>query len=209
MRGCCGINLAQATFIHLSLVCLLRRTENMNLSFVGKCIGRGTFFILTVIQGLFLSSYAEKYTENDYWYGIALSLYCPSMILVALPCVTQTTQNKFKPSWPFGVWALNPVFGLIPSISIVFGVAGYLQTLNTTVNDTLCDTLIGASNATTNLTLCDGLLKASYDLCSLRAPILTVNNDSKTLDPTLLKGALCNTTSVAIVAEHCKRCKQE
>ena len=61
------------------------------------CRGRGTFFILTVIQGLFLSSYAAKYTENDYWYGIALSLYCPSMILVALPCVTQTTQNKGKP----------------------------------------------------------------------------------------------------------------
>ena len=69
----------------------------MNLSFVGQCIGRGTFFILTVIQGLFLSSYAAKYTENDHWYGIALSLYCPSMILVALPSVTQTTQNKGKP----------------------------------------------------------------------------------------------------------------
>ena len=90
---------------------------------------------------------------------------------------------KANLSWSFGVWALYPVFG----------VAGYLQTLNTTVNDTLCDTLIGASNATTNLTLCDGLLKVSYDLCSLRAPILTVNNDSKTLGQTLLKGALCVT----------------
>ena len=97
MRGRCGINLAEATFIHLSLVCLLRRTENMNLSFVGKCIGRGTFFILTVIQGHLLSSYAAKYSENDYWYGIALSLYCPSMILVALPCVSQTTKNEGKP----------------------------------------------------------------------------------------------------------------
>ena len=101
---------------------------------------------------------------------------------------------KANLSWSFGVWALYLVFGLIPSISIVLGVVGYFQTLNTTVNDTLCYTLIRTSNETTNLTLCDGLLKASYDLCSLlRAPVLTVNNDSKTLGPTLLKGTLCVT----------------
>ena len=107
---------------------------------------------------------------------------------------------KANLSWSFGVWALYLVFGLIPSISIVFGVVGYFQTLNTTVNDTLCYTLIRTSNETTNLTLCDGLLKASYDLCSLlRAPVLTVNNDSKTLGPTLLKGTLCVTPRLLLL----------
>ena len=135
----------------------------------------------------------QKYTENDYWYGMALSLYCPSMILWLCLVLPRQRRLKANLSWSFGLWALYLVFGFIPSISIVFGVAGYLQTLNTTVNDTLCEALIRASNET-NLTLCDGLLKASYDLCGLlRAPVLIVNNDFKTLGPTLLKGTLCVT----------------
>ena len=84
--------------------------------------------------------------------------------------------------------------GLIPSIGIVFGRAGYLKSFNTPVNATHCDALLRVSNETANLTLCDDLLRAADDLCDLlRVPVLTVNNDTKTLGPTLLKAILCVT----------------
>ena len=83
---------------------------------------------------------------------------------------------------------------MIPSIGFVFGGAGYLQSFNTTLNVTHCDALLRVSNETANLTLCDDLLRAADDLCDLlRAPVLTVNNDTKTLGPTLLKATLCVT----------------
>ena len=83
---------------------------------------------------------------------------------------------------------------MIPSIGIVFGGAGYLQSYNTTVNLTHCDAPLRVSYETANLTLCDDLLRAANDLCDLlRAPVLTVNNDTKTLGPTLLKATLCVT----------------
>ena len=99
-------------------------------------IGRGTFFALTVTQGLLLASYPAKYTENDYWYGIALSLYSPSMILWLCLLLPEPSRLKANLSWSFGVWGLYIFPGLIPSIVIVFGGAGYLQSFNTTVNAT-------------------------------------------------------------------------
>ena len=166
---------------------------NLDLSFVFKVIGRGTFFALTVTQGLLLASYPAKYTENDYWYGIALILYSPSMILW-LCLLPERSRLKANLSWSFGVWGLYIFPGLIPSICIVFGGAGYLQSFNTTVNATHCDALLRVSNETANLTLCDDLLRAANDLCDLlRTPVLTVNNDTKTLGPTLLKATLCVT----------------
>ena len=166
---------------------------NLDLSFVFKVIGRGTFFALTVTQGLLLASYPAKYTENDYWYGIALILYSPSMILW-LCLLPERSRLKANLSWSFGVWGLYIFPGLIPSICIVFGGAGYLQSFNTTVNATHCDALLRVSNETANLTLCDDLLRAADDLCDLlRVLVLTVNNDTKTLGPTLLKATLCVT----------------
>ncbi|CAH3047131.1 unnamed protein product [Porites lobata] len=117
----------------------------MNLSSVFKLIGRGTFFALTVIQGILIASFPAKYTENHYWYGITLSLYSQSMILwlclvLPKPCRLKTNLSSF------GVWGLYIFPGLIPSIGIVFGL-----------------------------------------------PVLTVNNNTKTLGPTLLKATLCVT----------------
>ena len=196
VSGCCGtFNLAEATLI-LATVLPSQKTGNMNLdlSFVFKMIGRGTFFALTVTQGLLLASYPAKYTENDYWYGIALSLYSPSMILWLCLVLPKPSRLKANLSWSFGVWGLYIFPGLIPSIGIVFGGAGYLQSFNTTVNATHCDAPLRVSNETANLTLCDDLLRAANDLCDLlRAPVLTVNNDTKTLGPTLLKATLCVT----------------
>ena len=167
---------------------------NLDLSFVFKMIGRGTFFALTVTQGLLLASYPAKYTENDYWYGIALTLYSPSMILWLCLVLPKPSRLKANLSWSFGVWGLYIFPGLIPSIVIVFEGAGYLQSFNTTANATHCDALLRVSNETANSTLCDDLLRAANDLCDLlRAPVLTVNNDTKTLGPTLLKATLCVT----------------
>ena len=195
VSGCCGtFNLAEATLI-LPTVLPSQKTGNMNLdlSFVFKMIGRGTFFALTVTQGLLLASYPAKYTENDYWYGIALILYSPSMILW-LCLLPERSRLKANLSWSFCVWGLYIFPGLIPSIGIVFGGAGYLQSYNTTVNATHCDAPLRVSNETANLTLCDDLLRAANDLCDLlRAPVLTVNNDTKTLSSTLLKATLCVT----------------
>ena len=167
----------------------------MNLSSVFKLIGRGTFFALTVIQGgILIASYPAKYTENDYWYGITLSLYSPSMILWLCLVLPKPSRLKANLSWSFGVWGLYIFPGLIPSIGIVFRRAGYLKSFNTRVNATHCDALLRVSNETANLTLCDDLLRAADDLCDLlRAPVLTVNNDTKTLGPTLLKATLCVT----------------
>ena len=196
VSGCCGtFNLAEATLI-LATVLPYQKTGNMNLdlSFVFKMIGRGTFFALTVTQGLLLASYPAKYTENDYWYGIALTLYSPSMILWLCLVLPKPSRLEANLSWSFGVWGLYIFPGLIPSIVIVFGGAGYLQSFNTTANATHCDALLRVSNETANLTLCDDLLRAANDLCDLlRAPVLTVNNDTKTLGPTLLKATLCVT----------------
>ena len=196
VSGCCGtFNLAEAT-LKLATVLPSQKTGNMNLdlSFVFKMIGRGTFFALTVTQGLLLASYPAKYTENDYWYGIALSLYSPSMILWLCLVLPKPSRLEANLSWSFGVWGLYIFPGLIPSIGIVFGGAGYLQSFNTTVNATHCDAPLRVSNETANLTLCDDLLRAANDLCDLlRAPVLTVNNDTKTLGPTLLKATLCVT----------------
>ena len=165
----------------------------MNLSSVFKLIGRGTFFALTVIQGILIASYPAKYTENDYWYGIALSLYSPSMILWLCLVLPKPCRVKADLS-SFGVWGLYIFPGLIPSIGIVFGRAGYLKSFNTPVNTTHCDALLRVSNETANLTLCDDLLRAANDLCDLlRVLVLTVNNDTKTLGPTLLKATLCVT----------------
>ena len=138
VSGCCGtFSLAEATLI-LATVLPSQKTGNMNLdlSFVFKMIGRGTFFALTVTQGLLLASYPAKYTENDYWYGIALSLYSPSMILWLCLLLPEPSRLKANLSWSFGVWGLYIFPGLIPSIVIVFGGAGYLQSFNTTVNAT-------------------------------------------------------------------------
>ena len=158
----------------------------MKLSSVFKLIGRGTFFALTVIQGILIASYPAKYTENDYWYGIELSLCSPSMILWLCLVLPKPSRLKVNLNWSFGVWGLYIFPGLIPSIVIVFGGAGYLQSFNTTVNATHCDALLRVSNETANLTLCDDLLRAADDLFDLlRAPVLTVNNDTKTLGPTL------------------------
>ena len=196
VSGCCGtFNLAEATLI-LATVLPYQKTGNMNLdlSFVFKMIGRGTFFALTVTQGLLLASYPAKYTENDYWYGIALTLYSPSMILWLCLVLPNPSRLEANLSWSFGVWALYIFPGLIPSIGIVFGGAGYFQSFNTTTNATHCDALLRVSNETANLTLCDDLLRAANDLCDLlRAPVFTGNNDTKTLGPTLLKATLCVT----------------
>ena len=196
VSGCCGtFSLAEAT-LKLATVLPSQKIGNMNLdlSFVFKMIGRGTFFALTVTQGLLLASYPAKYTENDYWYGIALTLYSPSMILWLCLVLPKPSRLEANLSWSFGVWGLYIFPGLIPSIGIVFGGAGYLQSFNTTVNATHCDAPLRVSNETANLTLCDDLLRAANDLCDLlRAPVLTVNNDTKTLGPTLLKATLCVT----------------
>ena len=167
---------------------------NLSMTVVVKMIGRGTFFALTVIQGLLLASYPAKYTENDYWYGIAITLHSPSMILWLFLVLPNRFRLKANLKWSFGVWGLYIFPGLIPSIGIIFGGAGYLQSFSTTANVTHCDALLRVSNETANLTLCGDLLRASNDLCDLLgAPVLTVNNNTKTLGPTLLKATLCVT----------------
>lgn len=182
----------------------------MNLSSVFKLIGRGTFFALTVIQGILIASYPAKYTENHYWYGIKLSLYSPSMILwlclvLPKPCRLKTNLSSF------GVWGLYIFPGLIPSICIVFGRAGYLKSFNTPVNATHCDALLRVSNETANLTLCDDLLRAADDLCDLlkSASLDRKQRHQNTWSNALKGNTLCNTTSVAVAAEHCKRRKRD
>ena len=89
---------------------------------MSSCIlwsGRVTFFALLVTQGILLASYPAKYKEDSGWYGAA-ALYVPSIVLwLYLLWVNAANVGAL-----FFVWAFYIIVGLVPSIGIVFGVAG-------------------------------------------------------------------------------------
>ena len=89
---------------------------------MSSCIlwsGRVAFFALLVTQGILLASYPAKYKEDSGWYGAA-ALYVPSIVLwLYLLWVDAANIGAL-----FCVWAFYIIVGLVPSIGIVFGVAG-------------------------------------------------------------------------------------
>lgn len=78
-------------------------------------LGRAVFFILMIIQGVFLAFYPAKYENQIGWYGI-LVLYLPS--LLAWSCIL---RNEGQLRWFFLVWGLYTWLGLVPSIGVIFG----------------------------------------------------------------------------------------
>ncbi len=51
-------------------------------------LGRAVFFILMIIQGVFLASYPAKYEHQIGWYGIFV-LYLPALLVWS--CILRTT----------------------------------------------------------------------------------------------------------------------
>ncbi|KAM7439234.1 hypothetical protein ABFA07_011408 [Porites harrisoni] len=90
---------------------------------MASCIvwsGRVAFFALLVTQGILLASYPAKYKEDSRWYGAA-ALYAPSIVLWLY--LLYKDEADLGPGL-FYVWGSYITVGLIPSIGIVFGVAG-------------------------------------------------------------------------------------
>ena len=92
------------------------------MSSCSSCIvwsGRVAFFALLVTQGILLASYPAKYKDDSGWYGAA-ALYAPSALL----WLYLLWANAAILGALFFVWAFYIIAGLVPSIGIVFGVAG-------------------------------------------------------------------------------------
>ena len=131
-------------------------------------LGRFIFFALIVSQCFLFASYPAKYKDDSSWYGIAtVPLYASAVIVWV--CLVSPKPSRFEADLrsSFLVWGLYIVFGLIPSVTIVFGVTRAGLSSNS-ANATLC-----FCNATTNhdkKTLGPVILKAT--LCA--TPILLI-----------------------------------
>ena len=131
-------------------------------------LGRFVFFALIVSQCFLLASYPAKYKDDSSWYGIATVPLYGSAVIVWV-CLVSPKPSRFEADLrsSFLVWGLYIVFGLIPSVTIVFGVTRAGLSSNS-ANATLC-----FCNATANhdtKTLGPVILKAT--LCA--TPILLI-----------------------------------
>ena len=131
-------------------------------------LGRFIFFALIVSQCFLFASYPAKYKDDSSWYGIATVPLYGSAVIVWV-CLVSPKPSRFEADLrsSFLVWGLYIVFGLIPSVTIVFGVTRAGLSSNS-ANATLC-----FCNATTNhdkKTLGPVILKAT--LCA--TPILLI-----------------------------------
>ena len=131
-------------------------------------LGRFIFFALIVSQCFLFASYPVKYKDDSSWYGIATVPLYGSAVIVWV-CLVSPKPSRFEADLrsSFLVWGLYIVFGLIPSVTIVFGVTRAGLSSNS-ANATLC-----FCNATTNhdtKTLGPVILKAT--LCA--TPILLI-----------------------------------
>ena len=118
-------------------------------------LGRFVFFALTVSQCFLLASYPAKYKDDSSWYGIAVPLYASAVIVWV--CLVSPKPSRFEADLrsSFLVWGLYIVFGLIPSVTIVFGV-----------------TRAGLSSNSANATLCFCNATANHDTKTLGPVIL-------------------------------------
>ena len=131
-------------------------------------LGRFTFFALIVSQCFLFASYPAKYKDDSSWYGIAtVPLYGSAVIMWV--CLVSPKPFRFEANLrsSFLVWGLYVFFGLIPSVSIVFGVTRAGLSSNS-ANETLCFCNVTANDDTR--TLGPVILKAT--LCA--TPILLI-----------------------------------
>ena len=119
-------------------------------------LGRFVFFALIVSQCFLFASYPAKYKDDSSWYGIATVPLYGSAVIVWV-CLLSPKPSRFEADLrsSFLVWGLYVVFGLIPSVTIVFGV-----------------TRAGLSSNSANASLCFCNGTANHDTKTLGPVIL-------------------------------------
>ena len=166
---------------------------------------RVLFLVLTLTQCFLLASYPARYSNDPVWYTAAF-FYTPSIILWLILVFGNAANVRLS----FCVWALYVVFGLIPNIGIVFGVAGNGLIFNNSHNAT-CAAPNG-TNASSGAGILFGvtgngtIFNKTFPNATRAAPNGTIASseagdglENKRLDPIVLKAALCLTPLLLVL----------
>ena len=166
---------------------------------------RVLFLVLTLTQCFLLASYPARYSNDPVWYTAAF-FYTPSIILWLILVFGDAANVRLS----FCVWALYVVFGLIPNIGIVFGVAGNGLIFNNSHNAT-CAAPNG-TNASSGAGILFGvtgngtIFNKTSPNATRAVPNGTIASseagdglENKRLDPIVLKAALCLTPLLLVL----------
>ena len=166
---------------------------------------RVLFLVRTLTQCFLLASYPARYSNDPVWYTAAF-FYTPSIILWLILVFGDAANVRLS----FCVWALYVVFGLIPNIGIVFGVAGNGLIFNNSHNAT-CAAPNG-TNASSGAGILFGvtgngtIFNKNSPNATRAAPNGTNASseagddlENKRLDPIVLKAALCLTPLLLVL----------